>query len=507
MGLIYFLLLLSISMPMKTKIVGVLLIVFLKWCELGAQVYIDGTYDRQYRSFIPHVNLLNHGMNAMYEVDLMVHGYGVIKNREHLCGVIDSTGRLVIPMEYQKLTACRSQKAHFIFYRDQKMGIIGYNGFEQCVMRQKNENDLANQIVESRQEGLFYLLINGKRGLFDMSRSKVIIPAEYDDANFLNEGFEKARRQHAWMYMNDTLAMVRQKDSVFVYDLRSGVRSKAYQDVVLLNNGHLFLKGFDGFAAVSGDFLNPVNALPFRVCDTYNDCIIGKGIRGFGVTTANGDELVPFIYEDILFLNKNALWLKHDGKWAVSDYRHQVKTAFEFLDIEQSNTWFIQQLLEVTRLDTTGGNLFVEREYAGINHCPTEIKKLIYQTELLFGSKRLYNTLLDAKGCTNRSAAKRSDGWHFMYPPLNKVEPEAWEAVRYVPNNVDPSGMMGYCLNGKWGVDTKDVRYAGILYDSLELSFNCDNGCIIKHEYIYSYSINYSINNKGSCYWNKEVLL
>jgi hypothetical protein len=225
------------------------------------------------------------------------------------------------------------------------------------------------------------------------------------------------------------------------------------------------------------------------------------------VSTASGEELIPFIYEDILFLNDDALWLKREGKWALSDYRHQVKTAFEFLDIEQSNTWFIQQLLEVTRLDTTGGNLFVEREYAGINSCPTELKKLIYQTELLFGSKRLYNTLLDASRCTNRSAARRADGWHFIYPPLFEIESEAWDAVRYVPNNVDPGGMMGYCLKGKWGVDTKDVRYAGILYDSMELSFNCDNGCIIKHEYIYSYSINYSINNKGSCYWNKEMPL
>jgi hypothetical protein len=114
---------------------------------------------------------------------------------------------------------------------------------------------------------------------------------------------------------------------------------------------------------------------------------------------------------------------------------------------------------------------------------------------------------LDYFGGANRSAALKSDGWHFTYPPLLQIEPEAWEEVRYVPNCVDPYGMMAYRNKGKWGVDKEDVRYEGVLYDSMELTMNCTCECIVKNGYVYSNSTDYTGTRKDNCYWDKQMKL
>jgi hypothetical protein len=487
----------------QIHLIGAICLLWTGAPRLWAQHVIEGTYDAKYKQFIPHVNLLNHGLDPTYEVGTMVHGYGVIEDRSKRSGVIDSTGAVVVPLVYDRLDECRNQPGAFIFLRGNTIGIIARHSNEQCTLSAQGNGGIRNVIYQTKFPGFFYFEKNGKMGLFDASRSKILIPAEYDKANHLNETIEKSRRQHAWIYLNDSIAMARKQDSLFVFNLENGERSKPYRDVVMLSTGSFFLKSFNDFVAVSGSYMDPVNALPYRVLDTYNDYVLGRNAVGYGITDAKGEVVIPFIYEDLFFLNKDALWLKQNGLWALANYQHQLLSPFEFMDIDQCNQWFVHQLLEVTKLDTTGGNLYVEREYAGINDSPTDLKILIYLAQSLEGSKRIYNTLLDYKRCTNRSAARKADGWHFIYPPLGEVEPEAWSDVRYVPNCVDPYGLMSYCKDGKWGLEKDDVRYQYVMYDSMALTINCHNGCLVKNGYIYSYTTNYSINNKGNCYWEK----
>ena len=489
----------------RGRLIGVIFLYLMYAGNLCAQYKIEGTYDAKYQRFIPHVNLLNHGFDPMYEVSTMVHGYGVIKDKSKRLGVIDSTGTLVVPIVYDRLDECRFQPGAFIFLRGNTIGIISRNGYEQCTISAHGNGGDQNEIHQTKYLGFFYFEQNGKIGLFNVRKSKAIIPAEYDMANYLNEVLEKTRRQHAKMYLNDTIAIARKQDSVFVFNLENGQRSKPYRDVVLLSTGQFFLQSFTDYVAVSSDYMDPVNTQPFRVLDTYNDFLLGRSAVGYGVTDAKGEVRIPFIYEDIYFLNKDALWLKQNGMWVLSDYNHTLLTPFEFMDIEQSNQWFIHQLMEVTKLDTTAGNLYVRREYAGINDSPTDLKELVYLVEALLPTKRIYNTVLDYKRCTNRSAARKADGWHFIYPPLGQVEPEAWTEVRYVPNCVDPYGLMSYCKNGKWGLEMDDVRHQYVMYDSKEMTINCHNGCLVKNGYIYSYATNYSANNRGNCLWEKKM--
>jgi hypothetical protein len=63
-------------MMMQTlRISYMLALMALLWSiQLKSQNHIDGTYDQKYRTFIPHVNLLNNGFNPKYRVDDLVHG-------------------------------------------------------------------------------------------------------------------------------------------------------------------------------------------------------------------------------------------------------------------------------------------------------------------------------------------------------------------------------------------------------------------------------------------------
>jgi len=161
-------------------------------------------------------------------------------------------------------------------------------------------------------------------------------------------------------------------------------------------------------------------------------------------------------------------------------------------------------LLEVTRLDTTGGNLYIKRDYAGINDKPTDLKIMVYMTMQLAGSKRLFNTLLEQRGA-NRSVAKKADGWHFLYPPLGTIEPAAWEDVRYVPNWIDPYGLQAYKRNGEWGFEQDEIRYEHILYDSMDLTLNCTCECFVRNDYVFSNTTNYDGNMNRPCIWEKRM--
>lgn len=473
--------------------------------QVKSQNHIDGTYDQKYRTFIPHVNLLNNGFNPKYRVDDLVHGYGAIENNDaKLKGVIDSTGKVCIPLVYESLESC-NQRGYFIFHREGKTGLVTVTGIEMCVIKSEGRRDDKNKVIASKVIHIFYLYMYGKVGVFDAWRNRIVVPAIYDQSNFLNHRLEVSRRKHATIYLNDSIGIVKKADSLFVHGLDEVQRSAPYQDIVLLSNGLFFLKSFDGFVGVCSDYMKPVNTLDFRVLDTYNDYVLGRKSTGYGITTADGKIAIPFEYEDIYFANKNSVWLKRGGLWALASYQHQLFSKFEFEDIDQTNDWFIHQLLEVTRLDTTGGNLLIERDYPGINDAPTDLKILIYQVEQLRTTKRTYNTVLDFLGGTNRAAAKRADGWHFVYPPLGTIEPEAWEAVHYVPNCIDPYGMMAYQLKGKWGVEKDEIRYERVIYDSMDLTINCTCECIVKKGYIYSNSTNYSGSTVKPCNWEKQM--
>lgn len=480
------------------------------FCGLGmlAQSRIDGTYDPKYKAFIPHVNLLNNGMDPRYRVDKLVHGYGAIEDKNaKLIGVIDSTGQVCVPIAYVSLESCSAQPGYFVFHREGKTGLVNRMGVEMCTIASGGKGDDRNRLVQSKLSDLFFVFVNDKVGLFNARRNTVVVPAIYDRTNFLNDRMELVRRKHAWISLVDSIAIVKKGDTLFIHDLDQPRRSQPYRDIVVLNNGQFFLQSFNGFAAVSADYINPVNTLDFRVLDTYNDCVLGRKSTGYGVTTADGKEVIPFVYEDIYFVSKNALWLKKDGLWALAGYQHNLFTPFVFDSIETTNDWFVHQLLEVTHLDTTGGNLLIERDYPGINDAPTDLKTLIYQVERLATTKRTYNTVLEGLGGTNRAAAHRADGWHFLYPPLGTVEPEAWEEVRYVPNWIDPYGLMAYRLKGKWGVEAKEIDYDAVLYDALELAINCTNECIIKKGYIYSYVGNPRYSTTEKCVWEKQIKL
>lgn len=473
---------------------------FLFTLNVFSQTKIDGVYDPQRKQYIANANLLSHGGRNPFDIDEVKNGQAVIENTQtNLVGVIDSTGLIIVPMIYHKLEKLDRAPGLFIFYTEAEMGIVNDFAIETVKI---TITDQQSRIRSSINKDCVFAEQNGKIGLINIRKSKVIIPIEYDFNTWYEEPYEKGRRKGYHIELNDYSAIAKKNHQFYVFNLTTGQRSGPYADVMRTGPKNFFVKDAEGKSKIIDLDFQTVKKIPGTIIDGHDEYVISQQEK-FGVYQTDGTEIIPPLYDDIYLINEDAAWVKKDGKWAMFSFEKEKQTPFEYVDVEKINDLFLENLLWVTKMDTTEGNLLVEREYSGINHKPNELKQLIYGVQQLKGSKRLFNCYLDGAGGANWSFAKRSDGYHFTYPPLLDVEPEAWDMVYYVPSCIDPSGMHGYKKGDKYGIKPEAVKYEGILYDALELTINCECGCVISRGMIMSYATDYS-GNKG-CIFKKTI--
>jgi len=388
----------------------------------------------------------------------------------------------------------------FIFNNPEEMGVVNNLGAEVLKIAKTGKKD---EIKPTLNKDCVFAVQGNKIGLINIRKAKVVIPVEYDLTNWYEEKYERSRKLVYHIELNDFSAIAKKDHLFYLFNLTTGQRSGPYVDVMRTGPKNFFVKSADGQTKIIDLDFQTVKKIPGSIIDAYEEYVISQRNDKYGVYHVDGSEVFPCIYDDLYFINDDAAWVKKNDAWAMFSFDGEKQTPFEYLEIEKINDLFLENLLSVTHLDTTAGNLKIQREYAGINDCPNDLKSLIYGIQQLKGSKRLFNTYLDKTSSANRSFVKSHDGYHMIYPPLNEVEPEAWDMVYYVPDCIDPSGMIAYKKGNKYGLEKAEVKYEGILYDSLELTINCSNGCVISRGIIMSYAVDYS-GNKG-CYFKKTI--
>lgn len=478
-----------------------LTLAFFFFAEGFAQTKIEGVYDPQYKRYIANANLTSHARTNPYDIDDVNHGFAIIKNTQtNTFGVIDSTGAIRVPLIYNLIEEIERAPGFFIFYSSSEMGILNNIGNE--ILKVAITDNKA-RIRSSSHKDFVFVEQNNKIGLINLRKSRIIIPVECDFNAWYEEKYERSRRLGYHIELNEYSAIAKKNHLFYVFNLTTGQSSGPYVDVMRTGPKHFFVKDASGKCKIIDLDFQTDKKIPGTIIDAHDEYVISQQKDKFGLYTTNGSEVIAPLYDDLYLINDDAAWVKKDGFWAMFYLEKELQTPFEFLDIEKTNELFLENLLWVTQLDTTNDNLHTFREYSGINECPNHLKSLIFAVQQLKGSKRLFNTYLDRNGSANYSFAKKADGYHVTYPPLLKVEPEAWDMVYYVPDCIDPNGMIGYKKGNKYGLDKQAVKYEGLLYDALELRMNCNNGCLISRGMIMSYTVDYT-GNKG-CYFSKAI--
>jgi hypothetical protein len=110
-------------------------------------------------------------------------------------GVIDATGRMVVPPKYDVLYAYREGLAKFIVFDGWKQGFIDVNG--NVVIPPVFDSISWNRLDQGFSEGLVPFGDGGKFGFMDTSGT-IRIPALYEDVGSFSGGYVAAKRQGKW---------------------------------------------------------------------------------------------------------------------------------------------------------------------------------------------------------------------------------------------------------------------------------------------------------------------
>lgn len=121
-----------------------------------------------------------------------------------------------------------------------------------------------------------------------------------------------------WLFNKNTLIPIRKADSEKVeFDERLGLDYTYVGDKYAIMYGDKFITGF-----VYDDYKSRGNRY------SVNDLIDMKLNGKWGIVNKNGNVAMPFIFDDIEFINDEAAFAKYEGKYGVLDMKN---TLIEFV--------------------------------------------------------------------------------------------------------------------------------------------------------------------------------
>lgn len=130
-----------------------------------------------------------------YAMNFNEDGYAIVEKRG-LKGVIDTTGKVVIPLEYETVYADITKDGFFAGVRPSKSeGVSMANAQKDYYDKDFNEIDLTGiKYIMGARGGnrIAFSTMDGRLGYFDRN-FEIAIPAQYSKANFFNEGYAWVR--------------------------------------------------------------------------------------------------------------------------------------------------------------------------------------------------------------------------------------------------------------------------------------------------------------------------
>lgn len=333
---------------------------------------LQGVYDVSDDSYYyREIDSENMKITHQYQVERFYKGAGVVEytnldeyNRRgnyKAYGVIDTNGRILIPLRYSRLVHSRN-KDFFFFYNSDSIGIVNTSGKEIFELasksdhvtlhstddRSKSNNYFYQDRVASDSSGFCVFKLNDKFGVYSFYKEKVIAHAIYDQIEIFNN-----------------IAVCFVENQYTAYDCELEERADNFKNIVPLNQGENFYVEFvNGRKLVCKDVLHPetsVNQMMNRneVIEVKNRSLICSDSSKYGVINEKGGVIIPFNYENIFFMGINYFLVKMDGKWAIFDKYNYQKSDFIFLDVELQNKVNLNNCIHYSGIDTIS---YIKRE-------------------------------------------------------------------------------------------------------------------------------------------------
>jgi hypothetical protein len=299
----------------------------------------------------------------------LIKGLRIVR-RQQFEGVIDSSGRIVVPLIYDDVTGIRDDKEKIGFMqgfykvrRFKKYGVIDREGKEVLPCEYDYIADFTTEL------NMTVIGKNEQYGVVDRS-FKEILPVKYEGLSpnqIRGKVIFTEKKLYGWMEIDGTVIVPAQYDEVnWMYDGK--IRVKKGKSV--------------GIVDVHGKEIIPIK---YQLVNDrfYNGLMmtIQNGKAGFLDST--GYEVIPFRYDELRNFEKKITGAKKDGKFGFIDRSGTAVTGFIYDFIDHS--WYMDGLVMVRRAGKIG---FVDETGKEAIPC-------IYDEQTGFGPERGHHVKLN----------------------------------------------------------------------------------------------------------------
>ncbi|THU41267.1 WG repeat-containing protein [Niastella caeni] len=242
-------------------------------------------------------------------------------------GLIGMDDRKIIPLEYDVLNRMRSgyaSRSLFIAAKGGKYGLLGADG--------KVALPLQYDMISSISNDMICVSKNNKKGIL-MIDGKVVIPVEYDD---LTDG-----DKYFLVKKNNKYGVIARDGNTILpveYDALNRISiADSYNSPYLVgakNGKKGMVDGVTGKARIEFiyDDLIGTRRNSYSSTESFNNSIIAVKNNKYGVIEMNGEVALPFVYDDLQYLNSFLVIAGKNGKYGVVDIynNNNVVLPFEY---------------------------------------------------------------------------------------------------------------------------------------------------------------------------------
>lgn len=462
-------------------------------CALFPQEKIEGFYDRKAKVFHPHENLLQ-DRTAFYDCEQFKAGYAIVEKRTKdfaNYGLIDTAGRVIIPFKYKKLSTFNN-KNYFLFHTKDSIGLVNLSCKELLKYTQTSDDEatkkytLKEKMSDERKTAIWYrkntthdfalIKIGSKIGLYLPDQERFVLPVECDNEPAISEiyNYEKGSSWNHILLM-DRYAIYQMNGMRMACDISTGQKSDPYKDIVLLENNLFYVVTKEDKRLLLEDMINAKNVAHYELLELLNNHLLIRAEGKTGLMDINQQVKIPLKYDDIHFMDHRYVWLKKNMAWAIADVEGKLKTGFDFLNVDRLNADYFTDLLYYTRLDTTGGSMYVNNPKTSYNQIDNI--KYIARMNLKNINSRISFSALYTRGTEYViTYAQKADGYHLILGKDATIEVNEahWDAIYYLPGVAD-GPLYSYKKENKYGLQSDQVIYEAVLYNANPIT--CGRRC------------------------------
>ncbi len=258
-------------------------------------------------------------------------GYAVVCSGLSKWGIIDKTGKIIVPLKYRTVTnfsdgiayAYDGEKSYYYDTTGKLLGFSGSSGFSEGLAPAIRDGrrvyiDTDNNVAfeahdydrrQDFQEGLARVRKDGKWGFIDKT-GKLVVPCVYDDAEDFQNGMAAVKRDGKWGFVNTsgTEAVPCQ------YETTAGNLNEFSEGVATLKRDNKWY--------IVDESGKESAALPYSYVGSFNHglaCVSGSG--GYGYINKAGALAIPCQYG-----------LAHDFQEGVAAVKKEIGGSYGFID-------------------------------------------------------------------------------------------------------------------------------------------------------------------------------